>query len=116
MGALAGSTIMLLTVPWFLANMGGRVDLDDEGKGKYNQRPRLTRGYCDCRTTGSNPARSVQVGGILIALTMIPYIVVQIGGFMNPLKGQGPPHSQIKWLVFASFILAILLFIMYLVY
>lgn len=115
-GALAGSTIMLLTVPWFLANIGGRVDLDDEGNGKYTQRPRLTRGICHCNSTGSNPARSVQVGGILIALTMIPYIVVQIGGFLNPLKGQGPPHDQIKWLVFAAFIVAIILFIGYLVY
>lgn len=116
MGALAGSTIMLLTVPWFLANLGGRVDLDDNGKGKYSQRPRLTRGLCACSNTGSNPKRSVQVGGILVALTMVPYIIVQIGGFMNPLKGQGPSHDKIKWLVLASLILAIILFFVYLVY
>ncbi len=92
-GALAGSTIMLLTIPWFMANLGGRVDLDEHGKGKYSQRPRLTRGLCACTTTGSNPARSVQVGAVLIALTMVPYIVVQIGGFLNPRKGEGPTHA-----------------------
>lgn len=29
-GALAGSTIMLLTIPWFLASLAGRVDLGSE--------------------------------------------------------------------------------------
>lgn len=28
-GALAGSTIMLLTIPWFLAILGGRVNVID---------------------------------------------------------------------------------------
>jgi hypothetical protein len=27
-GALAGSTIMLLTIPWFLSIVGGRVHID----------------------------------------------------------------------------------------
>jgi hypothetical protein len=31
-GALAGSTIMLLTLPWCLAIFGGRVSLDEEGR------------------------------------------------------------------------------------
>ena len=30
-GALAGSTIMLLTVPWALSVFAGRVSLDDQG-------------------------------------------------------------------------------------
>lgn len=29
-GALAGSTIMLLTIPWILATIGGRVDLPEK--------------------------------------------------------------------------------------
>lgn len=29
-GSLAGSTVVLLTLPWFLAVLGGRVDLDPE--------------------------------------------------------------------------------------
>ena len=31
--SLAGSTIMLLTLPWFLSIYAGRVDLDEHGKG-----------------------------------------------------------------------------------
>jgi len=36
-GALAGSTIMLLTIPWFLAVYAGRVDLDSSGKPVYRK-------------------------------------------------------------------------------
>lgn len=31
-GALAGSTIMLLTIPWCLSIIGGRVDIDPRTK------------------------------------------------------------------------------------
>ncbi len=40
-GALAGSTIMLLTVPWALSLWAGRVDLDAEGKANYARKPKL---------------------------------------------------------------------------
>ena len=39
-GALAGSTIMLLTAPWFLSVLGGRVNIVD-GKASYKP-PKLT--------------------------------------------------------------------------
>eukprot|EP00656_Telonema_subtile_P001705 TRINITY_DN10741_c0_g2_i1.p1 TRINITY_DN10741_c0_g2~~TRINITY_DN10741_c0_g2_i1.p1 ORF type:complete len:516 (-),score=129.36 TRINITY_DN10741_c0_g2_i1:27-1574(-) len=38
-GALAGSTVMLLTIPWLLSIIAGRVDLDDNGQPKY-QKPK----------------------------------------------------------------------------
>ena len=34
-GALAGSTIMLLTVPWFLAMIAGRVNINSNGTCNY---------------------------------------------------------------------------------
>lgn len=34
-GALAGSTIMLLTIPWALSIYAGRVNLDERGNGSY---------------------------------------------------------------------------------
>ena len=67
-------------------------------------------------TTGSNPNPGVKAGGFLILITLVPYVVVQIGGFMNPKIGQGPPHEKIKWLVFSSLILCIALFVFYLIY
>jgi Ca2+/Na+ antiporter len=35
-GALAGSTIMLLTLPWFLSIVVGRVSIDEKGTLNYN--------------------------------------------------------------------------------
>ncbi|CEG41369.1 ca2 :cation antiporter family [Plasmopara halstedii] len=34
-GALAGSTIMLLTIPWALSVYAGRVNIDENGRGNY---------------------------------------------------------------------------------
>ncbi len=42
-GALAGSTIMLLTIPWFLAIYGGRVSMV-KGKPNYTGKPKLLPG------------------------------------------------------------------------
>merc|ERR1719230_2330754 len=36
-GALAGSTIMLLTLPWFLAMVAGRVNVNDQGVLRYKR-------------------------------------------------------------------------------
>ncbi|CAE7747158.1 NCL [Symbiodinium microadriaticum] len=41
-GALAGSTIMLLTIPWCLSVYGGRVDLDATGNANYRKNPKLS--------------------------------------------------------------------------
>ena len=77
-GALAGSTILLLTVPWFLSNLSGRVDLDSHGHGQYRKKPKkLTRGICKgCRSTGSNPRQPIKAGSVLMSLTMLPYLIV----------------------------------------
>ena len=44
-GALAGSTIMLLTLPWFLSILGGRVDLDANGDPQYTKKPKLKKNF-----------------------------------------------------------------------
>ena len=49
-GALAGSTIMLLTLPWFLAIYAGRVDLDEHGKGCYNAKKKDRLVKCEGMT------------------------------------------------------------------
>eukprot|EP00957_Ditylum_brightwellii_P018118 1364629-Ditylum_brightwellii.AAC.1 len=50
-GALAGSTIMLLTVPWFLSVFAGRVDLRGPQKNpNYTGKPKLTSGIAITQT------------------------------------------------------------------
>jgi len=79
-GALAGSTIMLLTVPWALSIYAGRVDIVD-GKTKYRKNPKLTPGLTFSETltnTGVSLSDEIQHGGIVMALTTIPYFLIQI--------------------------------------
>uniref|UniRef100_A0A7S1L8V1 EF-hand domain-containing protein n=1 Tax=Neobodo designis TaxID=312471 RepID=A0A7S1L8V1_NEODS len=83
MGALAGSTIMLLTVPWMLSVWAGRVNLDSDGRGNY-VRPRgagsewskLTPGKI--RGTGVNVGPSIIHAAIVMGVTLIPFFVIQI--------------------------------------
>lgn len=79
-GALAGSTIMLLTIPWALSIYAGRVDIV-HGKTTYRKNPKLTPGLTFSETltnTGVSLSDEIQHGGIVMALTTIPYFLIQI--------------------------------------
>eukprot|EP00759_Apiculatamorpha_spiralis_P004291 PhF_6_TR12578/c0_g1_i2/m.19770 len=41
-GALVGSTIVLLTVPWSLCIYSGRVNMDSDGTARYKDNPKLS--------------------------------------------------------------------------
>eukprot|EP00755_Sulcionema_specki_P032611 Sspe_Gene.99137::Locus_72537_Transcript_1_1_Confidence_1.000_Length_1136::g.99137::m.99137 len=76
-GALAGSTIMLLTVPWTLAIIAGRVALVDG-------RPRPGRPKCDSGSfmgqlysTGALAGKSIPRAGWFMLMTMLSYFVIQ---------------------------------------
>ena len=75
-GALAGSTIMLLTVPWALSLWAGRVDLDGDGRANYARRPKLgkDRGFSEC---GVSPGPQVRSGAKIMLLTLLSYLIIQ---------------------------------------
>lgn len=79
-GALAGSTIMLLTVPWALSVYGGRVDIRN-GKPAYTKKPKLSN-YSDIQSmlegTGVAITNEVSHAGLVMAATTIPYFLIQI--------------------------------------
>jgi len=79
-GALAGSTIMLLTVPWALSVYAGRVDIQN-GKLAYTQRPKLSE-YSDFGTmltsTGVAVSEEVRHAGVVMAVTTLPYFLIQV--------------------------------------
>ena len=79
-GALAGSTIMLLTIPWGLCILMGRVDLDSQGNANYSKKPKLTRGY-NVLTTGINPRKSITINGVIMVMTCLPYLIIQGAAF-----------------------------------
>ena len=80
-GALAGSTIMLLTIPWALSVYGGRVDLDVNGTPQYLAKPKLTPklGLNDeLFYTGVSVTEAVKHGAIIMSITTIPYFLIQV--------------------------------------
>jgi hypothetical protein len=80
-GALAGSTIMLLTVPWGLSVFAGRVDIVDGNKPNYTKRPKLTEdaGWGHTLThTGVAVTDEIRHGGVIMAITTLPYFLIQV--------------------------------------
>lgn len=83
-GALAGSTSMLLTVPWFLSVLAGRVNIRPDGSANYtrlHQRGRWAKlmppGNANLDGTGVEPMRMVSISGKIMALTAVTYVVIQ---------------------------------------
>lgn len=82
-GALAGSTIMLLTVPFALSVFGGRVDLvgSDNSKPNYLGKPKLTEKSSikhELFGTGVAITEAVKHGGVLMVITLLPYLLIQV--------------------------------------
>lgn len=89
-GALAGSTIMLLTLPWFLSVFAGRVNIVD-GKATYVRPPNADRAAWkkfdkdkkgQLMTTGVEPdPRTMSKGTMSMVITTFGYIIIQGSAF-----------------------------------
>lgn len=108
-GALAGSTIMLLTVPWALSVFAGRVDIVN-GKPRYTKSPKLTPGLSIADTlenTGISISNEISHGGIVMALTTIPYFLIQIPAFFMHGPSQEIAQGE-HWWSLGAFVLCII--------
>lgn len=85
-GALAGSTIMLLTLPWFLAMLAGRVSINDNGSLRY-KRPQSADdswdkleppGHFSLTHTGVGFFPELKDSARLMLLTMAGYVIIQV--------------------------------------
>eukprot|EP00667_Euglena_gracilis_P007938 EG_transcript_8027 len=125
-GALAGSTIMLLTIPWALSIFAGRVTLDSEGHGAYKRplgagkdwaklQPPGAMGLLD---TGVNCSPSIRSGAYLMLATTIPYFLIQGPAFIAGCgKKEQECDRRAEWGgAVAGLCVAVLLFGKYLVY
>lgn len=111
-GALAGSTIMLLTVPWALSVYQGRVDFDDDNDLEPNyKQPKLTKSsFLD---TGVALSNEVNQGARMMMLTTLPYFLIQIPAFF--LSGDRETVSEgEKYWAMAGFVICISFFVLYL--
>lgn len=85
-GALAGSTIMILSLPWFLSIYAGRVNIRPDGTLNY-KRPRNAsrstwrkldpQGNASLRGTGVGVNPMVSVTGRILLFTSLSYVVIQ---------------------------------------
>ncbi|GLE07933.1 hypothetical protein PINS_up018762 [Pythium insidiosum] len=85
-GALAGSTIMLLTIPWALSVFAGRVNLNEKGQGNYIRPRNAPEGWAKLTPPGNMNLWSTGVvvfdeirsnARTMIATSLI-YLILQI--------------------------------------
>jgi len=122
-GALAGSTVMLLTVPWILAILGGRVDLvkkDGEIIGGYKQKVKLhempwSQALFETGVyLGKDGQNIVWTMGIWMIITSIPYFIIQGSAFENTEDDTSKIASGESVSALVSFIFSTCLFFAYL--
>jgi Ca2+/Na+ antiporter len=110
-GTLAGSTIMLLTIPWAASVWLGRVDLTDDGsKALYKQRPKLTRPGSDVVHTGVQPSGDIPRSAYIMLATGATYLVVQ-----GPSWAKDAPGTD-RAFALAGLLLAVAAFVGYSAY
>ena len=80
-GALAGSTIMLLTIAWFTAIQAGRVSIINNNLA-YKSTPKLLRhGFFESLVcTGVHISSHVHTGSIIMMITTSTFLFLQIPG------------------------------------
>jgi len=73
-GALAGSTVMLLTLPWFIAIYFGRVNIDENGHADYKS-TQLEGGCCKQGVTYQD---SLQKSAKIMMATTFLFLIIQM--------------------------------------
>jgi len=123
-GALAGSTIMLLTAPWFLSVLGGRVNIVD-GKASYTSpklydpevKPKVSSpGHFSWLGTGVDVSENVNKGGYLMLITSISFIIIQLPATFSGAGSQMAVGVEEKPYAFIAMLSSIAMFFGYLYY
>ena len=131
-GALAGSTIMLLTVPWGGAIMAGRVGIGADGCAHYVKRKKgvevhdqkAARGLRGTWSnalfnTGVTPDKTIKANAFLVMGTSLIYLLIQGPAFSHLLKSDTTSdkemHTIERWWALAGLLVAVGSFVGYLV-
>jgi len=127
-GALAGSTIMLLTIPWFCSLLAGRVSLDENGVGYYKKKEKLVEPKWSLTRTGTNVKDGLRYSAIIMIITAASYALIQGPAFKysgrrnensDSSESLSITSSEIEaehWFALAGFIMSLVMFIGYLIY
>lgn len=116
-GALAGSTIMLLTIPFGMCVLAGRVDIGPSNKDgrlitKYNAKPKLTPGR-SLGLSGVAITDEIRHSAFIMILTTIPYYLIQVPAFFIHGSHDEIASGESMYALFA-FIICLIGFILYL--
>lgn len=120
-GALAGSSSMLLTLTLGLSIYAGRVDLDSKGVGNYKPRrgaSKLTDNAKGLFTTGVNVRDNIAAGGNILALTGLGFVIILIPSLLFGCAKTDSicQKDKEKWYAFAGFLFTTFAFCGYLWY
>ena len=116
-GTLAGSTVMLLTIPWFLSILGGRVSIV-RGKPNYKSHPKLfsTNWIEALYATGVSTGSFVHTGSYIMIGTATTYLFLQVPGLIKYNSSvESVAHFE-KNFAFVGFVVCMVFFVSYLVY
>ncbi|RYH27768.1 hypothetical protein EON65_13220 [archaeon] len=114
-GALAGSTIMLLTVPWFLSILGGRVNIDPNTKLANYKAPKLTPpNRMHLTDTGVSVSPAVNKGAYVVLLTAVSYFLLQVPGLIYLNNTPEEQAQGEKLWAQLGFVVCLVLFVGYL--
>lgn len=115
-GALAGSTIMLLTIALSASIFGGRVNLDSDGVPTYKAKPKLTKKATikqELETTGVAITDAVSHGGKIMIVTTLPYFLIQVPAFFIHGPAEEVAAGEKYWAL-AGLIICLVGFVTYL--
>mmetsp|Transcript_16664 Transcript_16664/g.35287 ORF Transcript_16664/g.35287 Transcript_16664/m.35287 type:complete len:583 (-) Transcript_16664:198-1946(-) len=95
-GTLAGSTIMLLTIPWFMAVLGGRVDIKN-GIPDYTTDQKLTHtGLSTLTKTGVKFRSQITANAKIMLITSLTYLVIQVPAFYADDQKAGDGIQELR--------------------
>jgi len=116
-GALAGSTIMLVTLPWSLSVISGRVKFNKKGTPDYRKpKNRLLATFCEKMFHSGIPVTPIiNRGAISMVMTLVPFFLVQIPATIYKGRVDDLAYAERNYAL-TGFILCILGFIAYLGY
>jgi len=88
-GVLAGSTVMLLTFPWFIAVLYGRVPLNDNNEPVYSREKALPiEDRVGLFNSGIGLGPSIKKNTIVMLGTSLIYLVIQIPAWSEDVEGE----------------------------
>eukprot|EP01088_Endostelium_zonatum_P006223 TRINITY_DN1832_c0_g1_i1.p1 TRINITY_DN1832_c0_g1~~TRINITY_DN1832_c0_g1_i1.p1 ORF type:complete len:581 (-),score=151.54 TRINITY_DN1832_c0_g1_i1:46-1788(-) len=114
-GTLAGSTIMLLTIPWCASLFLARTDIK-HGQSVDGVRTK----FIDFVHQGTSVDEATKRGGIIMVITSVSYLIIQVVAFVYIANPEGEAAKRVeKWFALAGMVfcgLALLGYLLYQIY